>query len=310
MKTRSKIKWAIASLLAITIVPTAVGLMYIDSLAKLAIERGGTYAMGVETTLAKIDIGLFSGKVSMSEFNIANPSGFTTPHFMRLGEGRVAASLSSLAEPMIELPELALSGISLNLEHRQGKSNYQTVLDNLEKLSSGAPAQKPAEQPSEGGGRKFVIRKVSISDVNVTAELTPIGGALTRVPFVIDSIELRDVGSESGGVIMSELTGVIVQAILTAVVQTAGEKLPAAMLGELTNGLASLGDLGGATLAVAGQMTELLGQSVEQIGKTVDGAGKDLGKSMDQAGKELEKSIGSLLGAKKEDKKDKSSGGG
>ena len=240
----------------------------------------------------------------------------------------MAASLGSLTSDIVELPELTLSGIGLNLESKKGKSNYKTILNNLEKLSSGESADKPADEPSsEGGGKKFVIRKVSISDVNVTAQIAPIGGKVTRVPITIDSIELQNVGSDSGGVLMSELTGVIVQAILTAVVKSGGDQLPAAIAGELSNSLAALGDLGGATLAIAGQVTEALSESVDQLGKdataavqdatkelskTADGVSEGLGKSVEDAGKELEKSIGGLFGKKKEDKKkkDDSTGGG
>ncbi|MEQ9616895.1 MAG: hypothetical protein RLN60_02550 [Phycisphaerales bacterium] len=57
----------------------------VDTLAKHGIERGGTYAMGVETTVDSVDIGIFSGTFEMNGFRVANPEGYARPSFLDLG---------------------------------------------------------------------------------------------------------------------------------------------------------------------------------------------------------------------------------
>ena len=122
----------------------------------------------------------------------------------------------------------------------------------------------------------------------------PIGGQLNRVKVAIDEIRLINVGS--GGVSMSQLTNVIIQAILAAVVQNAAD-LPIDLITDLGGGLAGLTGLGlDATFKVGGEVTALVGDVLGEVTKAVGGAGEDVGKEI---GKALE-GLGGLLGGDKQ----------
>lgn len=285
---------------------------YIDQIGKWAVERGATYALGVPTHLGEMDIGLTGGSVELGELEVANPSGFKAKDFLSLGEGRVAVALGTLMEERVEIPELTLRNIDMSLERKEGAANYQPILDNLARLSSGEAAA--ADSPGE---KKFVIRKVNIEDITVDVQLTSIGGSLTQVPVNIEKIELTDVGTDSDrGVLLSELTGIITKAILTAVVRKAGGVLPDAIAGELGAGLERIGKLGGATMEVVGEVTARVGGEVKKlgelghdlagsIGQTGEGLKDAASKTKEEAkeaGKELKEGFGKLLG--KKEKKD------
>ena len=153
----------------VLIVLAAIGVfLYLDSAAKAAVEKGGTYAMGVNTTLKSADVKPFAGQFAMDGLNVANPDGFDSKHFMTLGTGDVALSLGSLMDATIRLPLLKLSDSDMNLEKKDGKANYQTILDNLKKLSP----EKP-----DPNAKKYVIETVEIRDVNVHVNML---GDLTK----------------------------------------------------------------------------------------------------------------------------------
>ena len=69
----------VAVLLILLVLATVAVALYIDTIAKTAIERGATYALGVETTLGSADVGLLSGTFSMGDLTVANPAGFESP---------------------------------------------------------------------------------------------------------------------------------------------------------------------------------------------------------------------------------------
>jgi hypothetical protein len=220
----------------------------------------------------------------MAGLNVANPDGFDTPHFLSLGAGGVAVSLGTLRKETVRLPLLAMADLDVNLERRVGKANYKVIMENLKRLESG---DKPADQSGEG--KRFIVDEIDIRNVTVNVDLLPVGGEATRVIVPIEEIKLADVGSDSDkGVLLTELSSVLVKAILTAAVQNGGGVIPADVLGDLQSQLAkleSLGDMGIELLAGAeGQLKEITGQ---------------LG--------EIEKSIGNLLGGEKE--KDGEEGG-
>ncbi len=292
-----RVKKIVAAVVALVVLVFIAVIFWIDHVAKAGVEVGATYALGVETTLDDMDVGMFSGSVEMADLNVANPEGCSSPHFLQLGEGRVDISLGTLMEDKVVIPELTLSGLRMTLEHKNGKANYKTILDNLKKLES---KSDPAPD-DEGSGKRFVINKVAVNDVEVQVELLPVGGSLTRVPVKIERIEVQNVGSDSDqGVMLAKLTGILIKAILTSVVQQAGSALPGDIAAELNSGLAQLEGLGGASVQVVGEVTAVAADVATKAGR----AGEDLGKAAEEAGKGIAEGIGGLLGGKDE-KKDK-----
>src|SRR5262245_37914607 len=104
---------------------------YIDTIAKAAIEKGSTLALGVQTKLNSAKLRILDGQLIMSGLDVANPSGFESKHFLNLKDGDVAVTLGSLDDDVVEVPHLLLSDVDVNLEKKSGKSNYQIILDNL-----------------------------------------------------------------------------------------------------------------------------------------------------------------------------------
>ena len=200
MKTILKIVLVLVLLLIIVVATIP---LWISPAAKAAVEKGGTQAMGVKTTLAELDIGLFSGTCDLAGLNIANPEGFDTPHFMDLGSGAVAVDIQSLQGDLIEIPKFELTGLDMNLEKGSGQANYEKIMENLQKLSTGE--EKPKEKEP---GKKFVIREIVIKDVKVTAKMVGV-----TVPMKIDEMRLENVGSEGEGVDMKELIALIVSGV-------------------------------------------------------------------------------------------------
>lgn len=277
--------------IAVLIVAVVVALMFLDAAAKQGIQRGATYALGVDTTLNDVDIGVFSGRVSLNGLQVDNPEGFKAERFLALGDGRVAVSLASLTKDTIEVPTLALDTIEVNLERREGASNYQVILDNLEKLGG---LSKPEPKPSEKGGKRLIIGELTIRNVTINADMLGAGGIageLTRVTVPISEIKLKNVGQTGSGVggtgvTVSELAGIVVQAVLAAAAEKGGDIL-GPLAGELKSAVANLGDLQQLGVEVVGKA----GEQAQQIGKDLTRAAEGIQKEVEGVGKELQKGL-------------------
>jgi hypothetical protein len=273
-------------------------LFYIDRIARQAIERGGTYALGVETRLESADLGLFAGDFAMEGLEVDNPEGFASERFLRLDRGTAAVQMGSLAGERVEIPTIRLEGVRMVLEKREGEANYEAILSNLRKLKDGegdADAPPPADRED---GKSFVIRELVIEDAEVEIELLPVGGELTRTTVPLERIRLTHIGAEEGGARMGELSGVVVQALLGATLRKAGA-LPQQLAGELGKGLQGVGRIAGGSLEVGG---ETLGGIADVTGELAEGAAKTIGGAAEKAGKALEKlgeGIGEALGDEK-----------
>jgi uncharacterized protein involved in outer membrane biogenesis len=290
MKTRKTLFLALGVVVVLIVVGAGLGALFIDSLAKAGIERGGTYAMGVKTTLGSASVGITSGKFGMSKLSVDNPPGYAEPKFLELGKGNVAVSLGSLTKDVVEVPTLELSEIRVDLERTSKGSNYQQILDNLKRFEGGGDTAK-----KESGGKKFVIKQVVIRDVKVRADLVGIGEGATAVTIPIHEIKLHNVGSAEGGMTTGEITATVVKAVLASAVAEGGGLIPGDIAGELKGGLAQLEGIGQFGVESIGQAGEAATKVAEEVGEAVQKAGEKIQEGVEGA----VKGIGDLFGGKK-----------
>ncbi len=301
MKKKSIIKVLVGLCVALLVVVVVV-IVWIDQLGRVGIETGSTYALGTETKVDGVDIGILSGHSEMAGLNIANPKGFEGAHFLKLDQGVLDINLGSLTGDKVEIPLLSLSGIDMRLEKKEGKSNYQQIMDNLSRFES-----DKTPPPEQKEGKKFVIREVVIKDVKCHVQLLPLGGQWTEVTVPIDEVRLQNIGSDSeAGVILAQLVNTLLKALFMAAVQKGGDLIPQDILGELNAGLANLESLKdvGVTLAVgAGQaISDVAAQTAEQVTKEAGKAAQELGDKAKGATEEISKGLGDLLKKEKKDK--------
>jgi len=292
---RKLVKLAIV-LVVIVLIGAVAAFVYVDSIAKAAIEKGGTYALGVNTTLGSADIGVLSGDFAMNSLNVANPEGFRSDSFLSLGDGSVKVSLGSLREEVIELPRLALDALTVNLEKKDGQANYDVILANLKRFESADDGGKPTE---EAGGKKFVIREVVISNVVINAEVLPLGGELSTVKVPIDEITMKNVG-ESGvkgsGLTLGELTALIVKTVFAAAIENGAGLLPADLMNGLTSQLKNLDGLGNVAVSIGGETLQNVGSMFGNVGGALEDLGGGVGETINEGLKGVGEGLGNLLG--------------
>jgi len=310
-----KIAIAIVLVLVLAVFGVIVlGYSQLNNVVRIGIERGGTYAMGVETRVASVRLGLLSGTATVAGLSIANPPGYQDEHFFTLSEGSLAISAATLNQPVIEVPTFKLDTIAVDLERRDGKSNYQIILDNIKKLQDqlGGSSSQPA-QPSAGDEKKLVINELTIRKVTVNVNMLGVSGGLgdvlnkaTKVTIPIDEIKLQNVGKTGTGVggtgvTVSQLSSIIVQAVLAAAAEKGGGLLPPDFLNDLKGNLSSLDGLKGLGMSVLAGQTGKVEQMAKDVGQKVEGAVKG---AVENATKGLEDGLKGLMpGVKKDEKK-------
>lgn len=294
---KKKLKKIIVVVVVIVVVLVVAVVLGIDRIAKTGTEAGATYALGVPTTLNSADIGILQGRTELQQLQVNNPEGFDSSHFLKLNRGALSVSLGSLTGDLVEVPEFTLEGIELNLEKKGAQSNYQVILDNLKKFESKGESEPAKKETKEG--KRFVIREILIKDVKVRVKAAPLGANLVDVTVPIDELRLKDVGSDSDkGVMISELTGTLLKAIILATVEKGGNLIPTDMLGDLDGALKNLASLKdvGATLSVG------VGDAAKEIGAGVQQATQQLQEGTKKAADDVAGKIGGLL-KKPDDKK-------
>jgi hypothetical protein len=279
----------------------AFGLTQIDKIAKGAIEYGGTYAMGVETTVDEVDVAITQGTVELVGLNIANPEGFETPQFFMLGSSDAAVDFESIRTDTIVVTSVNLIGIDVTLDKGQDPSNYNQILENLKKFESSEPS--PSDEAKEG--KNIVIKSLVLKDINIhVANMPGVSLVAGDVAINIPEITLENIG-EKESMKAGDVINLVVKTVLAAAVEAGGGIIPGDVLGELGNGLSglsSLSDLGINAISdldldgAMGQVSEQLNKAGEEIQGQVDDVVNDVQDGVDDAADKLK----GIFGGKKD----------
>ena len=263
------------------VVITGMGMM-INTLARLGIQAGATHALGVESTVEKVNLNLFAGKLRIDGLTIANPEGFETEHLMHSGRFELEMKPMSVLTDTIEISRFDLDGLDVNIEQRLGGSNVSKISDNLSRFESDKGKDEDAAKEDEGKNVKvdrITIRNVT-AHFHMLPELHPVGPITVNVPI----IELTDVTSDNaGGVAVPELVRRLLPAILAAILEKAEGVIQ--------------GDLAGQLRGNVGRMTDVLG---DQAGGLVDQT-RDAGGKVSEAVEAIGDLLEGITGGKDEE---------
>ncbi len=276
----------ILAMVVVAIVAVVLAIVYIDSLAKAGVEIGGKQALGVETKVESVSIGLLSGTASLENLSMAEPPGFKAPHFMKLEKGYVRVSLTSLRSDLVEVPRLELTGIDIYMEKNdEGQANYDIIFGNQKKQET-QPKTEEAEE-----GKKFIIEEIIIRNVTVHADVLPVGKPLlVEVPEII----LNDIGTGGeNGVGMAEVVNIVLKAIWASAIANGKQVLPDDVLNGMSTGLGGLKSLSDSGVTVAGDM----GVKIADISKDAAAKAKEAAEKL---GKGVKGRIDGLLSGKDE----------
>ena len=247
-------------LVVLLVVAAGVALYYVDRLARTGIERGGEYALGVQTTVDDADVGLLGGTLKVEQLTVANPEGFTTPHLVRVRTVDLGVETGTLMEETIRVRRFELDDVDMHIEQKIGRSNVSTILEHIQDRAG-------KDEPAEPGARKVNVDRIDVRNVTAHVQVLPVGGEATTVDVEVPEIILEDVSSDDPqGLVVAELTRRILPAILKAVVEKARGRVPGMDFDALASELDE-------TTAALGQGARDL---IDQAGKNIGGVLKDV----------------------------------
>lgn len=270
-------------LVSILVLVCAGGLLFLDSIAVGAVERGGSHALGVETRLDDASIGLLSGEFVLNGLSIANPPGFGQPSFFSMQDARLDLPLSALADDPVTIPSLVLEGITLDLERNATGTNYGVILDNLTRFESGQP-ETGKSSPGAEGGKAFLLRRLVLKETRATVDLFPAGGELTKLSLSIPEIVVEDLGSK---MTVAQVCALVVRTVVRAAIDAGSGVVPEDLLQDLRQRTRALEDV--ARTRIAEQLGEVEGELQQQARKLGPEAEKALQEASDKLGGLLNK---------------------
>ena len=218
MKTLLKVGVIVVLLLVVAL--TMIG-VYFNSMIKAGVEAVGPKITGTTVKLDAVDLSPFSGQGRLKGLVVGNPPGFQAERAFKLADAKVKVDLKTALSDKLIIEEILIDGPEITYEAGPSGSNLSKIQQNVAAFDKSVAPKEAAESKSQK--KDPTQKKVQINhfivkngQVNLSASMLK-GKALTvRLP----DLHLRDIGKESGGVMVQQAAAEVLMAINKSVVQS------------------------------------------------------------------------------------------
>jgi len=212
---------AIILAVVLAVIVVAVGgtafyvLTRLDGLVQTAIEEFGSAATGVTVSLGAVEIDPADGRGRLSDLRVGNPPGFAAEDALSIAETSLAIDLGSLMTDTIVIHDVSVRKPRFRYVIGPDGGNIEKIIENVRSADTQAdPAPDGGRTDDTAAGqsnRRFVVERLSIrgAEVSVSADQLGPKGLTVALP----ALELRDLGTEGGGMTPEALLGVIVASL-------------------------------------------------------------------------------------------------
>lgn len=217
-------KWLIAAgvLVVALVVLIVVGVSNLGPIIKEAVNTRGPRITGTVLEVGDVDISPFSGRASLQDFLLGNPTGFDAPYAVSVGTIKVDVDEKSLTGDTIIIDSIEVVAPRITFEQSRSGDNFKALLRNV-RQSAGSGGQS-AGQGSEEGGKKLLIRDFLVRDGQVKLAVQGLKGVKglegREISATLPEIHLRDIGGQQGGATPAQVAREIVAALYGKVTST------------------------------------------------------------------------------------------
>ena len=196
-------------LLVVLVVALAAVSLRLGPIVKTAVEKFGPPLVGVPLSLGKADVSLWSGRVYLKGLVIGNPDGFGRKEAISLGTLKARLTMRSLFSRRILVREILIDAPDITYEQTLSGSNLAKIEEQLSGTNE-----------TDKSGRKVEITRLRITNGKIRYSAPGMRSA--AIPIPLPTIELNDIGKESGGASLTEVVANVLSAIVGGAVKAVG----------------------------------------------------------------------------------------
>lgn len=171
----------------------------IGSIARHAIETQGSKTTGTTVRLGGAHFVFLTGRIGLSNLEIANPAGFKTPKAFQMQSLVLQVSLPTLLDDVVVIRELSIDGARITVEQVGAslKTNLQVIADHAKSASGPASAKS-------GGGKpvKLIVEQLAFTGNEVELVSERWGEQQLTIP----DMTFRNLGKKEGGLTPDQLS--------------------------------------------------------------------------------------------------------
>lgn len=250
--------WIIGLVILIPIVLIASLPLWLGPVVRPTVNTIAPKITKTDFRLEKLYLNPYTCNFELGGVRIGNPAGFSDTNAVVLGYFNVDVDTSSLSKDVIVVENVEISDIYVTmLKGDDGKTNLDIIEENVmgaadEYEKEQEKAKAADEEPMEFN-KKIIVNRFVFKNVSGKISMSK----YVTVPFRVPSIELKDIGKDSGGYDLDHLYAAIVKEFWASIMAQA----------------ADVGDLLGKGAGKAVDAVKGAGESIKNAGESLKNVG-------------------------------------
>ncbi len=197
--------------IAIAIFSTLILILLINNFGgfvKSTINDRGESLLGVAIAVSNVDVNLFTGQITLTEFSVKNPLGFSAFNAISVESLSIDAAPLSIFDSNVIIDSIEIKGAHVNAEQKGKRLNLEVLRKKLSGEQS--VADSSADVDSKKSLPDVAIAKFEFSSASVSVQSSQLGQMTFRVPSII----VNDIGKPDSGVSVDEAMRIILDHLL------------------------------------------------------------------------------------------------
>jgi uncharacterized protein involved in outer membrane biogenesis len=205
----------VVALIVVTLIVVGVNL---GRIVKDGIETYGPKMTQTSVSVDKVTLSILTGSAKVTSLNVGNPQGYKSPNAIAVGTIAVGVDPISLMSDKIVIRSIKVESPEITFEGGLAGNNLSQILDNINSTgkSGGTLSTNVAAQPKSE-------KKYEVDDLIVTgakAEVILTNPVQRQASLTLPEIHLTDLGKGGEGITATDLSQRVLNAILTATIET------------------------------------------------------------------------------------------
>ena len=188
------------ALAALLLVVVLAGFLFLGSIVKAGVEKGGPFITKVPVTLNGATISVLNGSGQLKGFSMGNPEGFKAPQSVGVGSIAVKLEPGSLLSDKMIVRSVVVEAPEITYEAAFSGSNIGKILENIQAVASSGKTNP--DQP--GSKKKLQVDEFVITNAKLNVTASVIGGK--AVSLVLPEIRLTQLGQGPDGITAADLS--------------------------------------------------------------------------------------------------------
>lgn len=184
--------------LIIILIALVIGIyLSLGIIIKKAVSTAVPPITGTPASVENVDISLFKGHIGIEGLKVGNPKGFAEENIFELGSIMVDFDLKSVLTDKIIIKQIAIKNTKVDAEiNKSGDINLTQLQNNVNSyLGTGSSETKPTTKEetktSNSGGKKVVIKKLTIDDTTLT-----LGALGQTIDIPLPNVQKTNIGED------------------------------------------------------------------------------------------------------------------